>query len=365
MNTKRGYFLIADITGFTSFIAGSELEHSQFILNEILKKIVSGFTPAFALAEIEGDAVFVYAPVETFSRSEIILEMIESLYFEFRDTKVTFKRLITCNCKACEMVHTLDLKFIIHSGDYVLNEVAGKAKPFGTAVNTVHRLLKNKINDATGWKAYVLFTEESLNDTGMSLSDFHIQKENYEHIGEVNTVCIDLDKRYKEFIGNRKIEIKEEEADHIIERDYPVAVPVLWEWVNNPVKRSLWLEVSDWKPIERPFGRTGKGAANHCANSNFFEKLIDYRPFDYYTSEMSDGKFSYSMTGKFMKTEIGTKFKWITKLNKKLPGLIKKIYCIFIYKYALKIDKAFNKLDELLKEEEIKMNLLFKKEVNQ
>jgi hypothetical protein len=354
MSTRRGYFLIADISGFTSFIAGSELEHSQLILNEILKQIVDRLTPSFTLAEIEGDAVFVYAPVEKFSRSEIILEMIESLYFEFRDTKATLRRMMSCNCKACEMVHSLDLKFIIHSGEYVLNEIVGRVKPMGNSINIVHRLLKNQVIEMTGWNAYILFTDDCMKDIGLNLLDYHSQIENYEHIGNIKTISINLDKKYQEFAADRRVFFSAEESDYFVERVYPVSRTVLWEWVNNPEKRSMWLEVSDWKPKERPFGRTEKGATNHCANSNFFEKLLDYRPFDYYTSEIKGKNLEFMLTGKFDKFTSGTKFIWSMKLNSKLPKLLKKYYAWFIWKKGLKIDRALDKLGEYLESDKSK-----------
>lgn len=37
--TQRGYFLLADISGYTSFVAGTELEHSHEILSGLLTTI--------------------------------------------------------------------------------------------------------------------------------------------------------------------------------------------------------------------------------------------------------------------------------------------------------------------------------------
>jgi hypothetical protein len=352
MNTKNGYFILADITGFTSFVAGSELEHSQLILSQILNHIVNNFTPQFNLIEIEGDAVFLYAPVDKFSRGEIILEMMEATYFTFRDTKASFKRLTVCDCKACEMTSGLDLKFIMHSGEYVLNDVAGKVKPMGTSVNMIHRLAKNKVTGSTGWNAYILFTKECLESLNLNLSGVHSQVENYEHMGDIQTYSVNLDEQYKKFIKDRTSYISEEDADYYIERKYPVSPPVLWEWVNNPEKRSKWLEVTDWNPLERPFGRTQKGATNHCANSNFIEHLLDYRPFDYYTSEIKGDKIKFKMTGKFNPVSGGTHFIWFIKMDSSMPSFIKKIYSFLTLKFGLKVNKAFNRLDELIKAEE-------------
>jgi hypothetical protein len=350
-STKKGHFILADITGFTSFVAGSELEHSQQILSQILNSIVKKFTPQFDLVEIEGDAVFLFAPAEKFSRGEIILELIESVYYEFRDTKSSFRRMIVCNCKACEMTSQLDLKFIVHSGNYVLNDVAGKSKPLGTSVNTVHRLSKNKVTESTGWKAYALFTEESKNQLEVTLEESHYQKEFYDHIGEINTYSINLDHQYKNLLNARLVFISQEDSDYFVERNYPVSQSILWEWVNNPKKRSKWLKVTNWNVLERPFGRTGKGATNHCANSNFIENILDYRPFDYYTSELKGKNLEVILTGRFKPISEGTKFIWLIKIKSSLPKWIKKLYCILFLKQGLKITNAFDKLDELLKEE--------------
>ncbi len=45
--TQRGYLILADISGYTRFMAGTELEHSQAILGDFLDLIIgqaSGFT---------------------------------------------------------------------------------------------------------------------------------------------------------------------------------------------------------------------------------------------------------------------------------------------------------------------------------
>ena len=160
--TQKGFLMLADITGFTPFVANTELEHSNEILHNILEGIVSFLTPTFSLAEIEGDAVFVHAPIERLTRPERIFEIIEASYSAFRDNKASYGRLRTCTCRACQLADVLDLKFIVHYGEYILNDVGGKKKPLGTSVNTIHRLLKNSVTEVTGWSAYILFTRDCI-----------------------------------------------------------------------------------------------------------------------------------------------------------------------------------------------------------
>ena len=60
-NPKSAYFVIADISGYTKFLAGVELDHAQDIVADLMDVVVKGLRPPFRLAKFEGDAVFLYA----------------------------------------------------------------------------------------------------------------------------------------------------------------------------------------------------------------------------------------------------------------------------------------------------------------
>ena len=53
--------VIADISGYTRFLAGAELDHAQDILADLMNTVVTSIRPAFRLAKLEGDAAFAYA----------------------------------------------------------------------------------------------------------------------------------------------------------------------------------------------------------------------------------------------------------------------------------------------------------------
>ncbi|MEK7324637.1 MAG: DUF2652 domain-containing protein, partial [Chloroflexota bacterium] len=123
--TQHGYLLLADISGFTSYLAGTELEHANEILTDLLEIIVARLTPALTLSKLEGDAVFVYAPESLISRGEMLFELIEATYAAFKDRLEGIRRRTNCECNACRCLPSLDLKFLTHHGDFIVQSVAG------------------------------------------------------------------------------------------------------------------------------------------------------------------------------------------------------------------------------------------------
>ena len=54
-------FVIADISGYTSFLNGAELDHAHDIIADVMDTVVRRLRPPFRLAKFEGDAAFMYA----------------------------------------------------------------------------------------------------------------------------------------------------------------------------------------------------------------------------------------------------------------------------------------------------------------
>jgi hypothetical protein len=216
---QHGYLLIADISGYTSFVAGTELEHSHEILADLLGTICEKIESILSLHKLEGDAVFAYVPESRITRGETIIELIESTYVAFRDKQTSIKRATTCTCNACRNIPSLDLKFIAHHGDYIIQQVRDIREMVGSDVNLIHRLLKNHVAEATGWRAYMMFTETCLDHLKLSLENTHIQMEQYEHLGAVKTYNMDLHHRYSEIMDERRIVIDEKDADIVFNVD--------------------------------------------------------------------------------------------------------------------------------------------------
>src|ERR1700682_202057 len=155
---QHGYLVLADISGYTSYLAGVELDHAQGVLTNLLETIVASFKSLLTISKLEGDAVFGYVAETQVSRGETLIEFVESSYLAFRDRQHGIRRRTTCTCNACRAIPNLDLKFIVHHGDYMTQSISGIPELVGSDVNLVHRLLKNHVAEQTGWHAYALFT---------------------------------------------------------------------------------------------------------------------------------------------------------------------------------------------------------------
>ncbi len=260
--TQHGYLVLADISGYTSYLAGVELDHAHEILTDLLETIVERFKALLTISKLEGDAVFAYAPQAKVQRGETLLELIESTYVAFRDRREAVRRRTTCECKACRSIPALDLKFMAHHGDYIVQQVSGINELVGSDVNLVHRLMKNHISEATGWKAYALFTDEGLEHMGVRPAGMHEQTEAYEHLGEVKTFSLNLQPRYAELTQARRVFVTPEEAYIAFTQDFPVPPPVVWMWMNDPYKRAQYTfeQGLRFESVVRPGGRTAMGA---------------------------------------------------------------------------------------------------------
>jgi class 3 adenylate cyclase len=75
--------VIADISGYTGYLAGVELDHAQDILADLMDTIVGALRPPFSLSKLEGDAALVYAPTPKVDGS-LLQDTIEATYFTFR-----------------------------------------------------------------------------------------------------------------------------------------------------------------------------------------------------------------------------------------------------------------------------------------
>jgi hypothetical protein len=333
--TQHGYLVIADISGYTSFVAKTELEHSHEILSELLGLLVNKFKPLMTISKLEGDAVFAFASDSVFVRGGTLIDFIEAMYVAFRDKQLSMRRATTCTCNACQNIPSLDLKFFVHCGDFIQQKIASIRELIGSDVNLIHRLTKNHVGEATGWRAYIMLTEQSCSRLDLHLTNAHVQVEEYEHLGQVRTYSIDLHQRYKEITEQRRVILEEQDADFVLRADFPTPPAVTWEWIQDPEKRNAWNGGHvHWSLGDRPNGRAGVGASNHCAHGKSLstEIVVDWHPFEYVTADsFENGKKAFTETVRFEPLPNGgTRVHDLLKMHMPLPRLIRSMMLKYV-----------------------------------
>ena len=196
--TQTGYLVLADISGYTSFVAKTEIEHADIALSYLLETIVEKLGDCLTVSKLEGDAVFCYCEASKLPEGKSMLDLIDQTYMAFRDKAQALHSHTTCDCLACKSLPSLDLKFMVHHGDFVIQQIAGIKDLLGTDVNLIHRLAKNHVSESTGWQGYALFTHQGLEHMQTDKASFLPQTESYEHLGAVETYVMDMHVRYQD-----------------------------------------------------------------------------------------------------------------------------------------------------------------------
>jgi hypothetical protein len=196
--TQTGYLVLADISGYTSFVAKTEIEHADIALSSLLETIVEKLSSLLTISKLEGDAVCSYTEESKLQNAKALMDLIDETYAAFRDRAEKLYSQATCPCRACRAIPTLDLKFMVHHGDFIIQQVAGIKDLLGTSVNLIHRLAKNHVTESTGWNGYALFTHQCLEQLQTDKTHFVQQTESYEHLGAVEIYVRDMHVRYEE-----------------------------------------------------------------------------------------------------------------------------------------------------------------------
>src|SRR5260221_12569785 len=114
-NPDPACFGIGDISGYTGFLAGVELEHAQDIIADVMDTMVRRLRPPFRLAKFEGDAAFFYAVADKVDGS-VLQDAVEAADFAFRKRLRNISQATSCPCSACSRMQDLDLNSACHHG---------------------------------------------------------------------------------------------------------------------------------------------------------------------------------------------------------------------------------------------------------
>jgi hypothetical protein len=320
---QTGYFLIADISGYTAFLTQAELEHAQDILENLFHALLDNIKPPLVVSKLEGDAIFCYAPDGSFLRGQTLLETIENIYHVFSSTRERMHRNTTCTCTACTLIPTLDLKFVLHHGEYVISNMGVQKELQGSDVIVVHRLLKNSVDETFKTKSYAFLSQTAA--TAMKIeeichSEMKPHKEEYEHIGEVAGFVHDLKAVMDRQRDERRFVIPIEKAWKKHESTFPVSPALLWDYLNDPARQKEWMHVHKiWLDNN---GRKERGSVMHCAHGKNAESrfmIEDWQPFEYWTMSLMFGIGKFIQGTHLIPEGSGTRLVWTFDSETKGP----------------------------------------------
>jgi hypothetical protein len=200
-----GPLLLADIGGYTGFLqdvadahrddafAGGNVPAAYALMSSLLDGIVADITPPMTLSKLEGDAVFAYAPSATdVPHGTAFLDLIRAAYAGFRQRLGEAGAVWSCTCEACSRAGSLELKFIVHGGPFVIQTMAGGRELIGPEVIMAHRLLKSGAAETAGTGAYLLMTAAASAMLEVPPEDGRSITETYEHYAPLSGSVVAL-----------------------------------------------------------------------------------------------------------------------------------------------------------------------------
>lgn len=287
---KEGCLLIADISGFTSYLQESELEHAQGTLTALLDLLVKQIHSPLEVVDLEGDAVFSYAPEVTIDQGQALADMVEDAYLAFREALNTMVLNTTCTCTACRLIPTLDLKQFVHYGTFVPQQVAGQIRLVGHDVNVVHRLLKNSVTEATGFQAYTAFTRQAVEALRLEnvLASASPHTESYGDMGTIKLQVVDMHRVWERKRERVRVRVSSDEAFHNFSAEFSIGSDELWQYITDPEFRTMFHQADDQHIERRPDGELGPGGVYVCAHGKHVSKhlILDWDPPRSYTVNM-------------------------------------------------------------------------------
>ena len=147
---KRGLLFIPDISGFSKFVNEVEIQHSQFIIQQLLEVLINANDSDLEISEIEGDAILFYKYGETPGLTEIY-DQVQKMFCAFHKHLLAYDHRRLCQCKACAGAINLTLKVISHYGEFTSYNVKNFSKLIGKDIIVAHQLLKNDIDQHEYW----------------------------------------------------------------------------------------------------------------------------------------------------------------------------------------------------------------------
>ncbi len=258
MAANHGPLVVADISGYTAFVAETELEHSRAILNELLEMLVRAIARYLRVGQIEGDAIFGVG--ERMPPRPI--EWMQECFVQYQRRLRDIQEVTTCPCRACANVGSLSLKFVAHYGEWMRQRFGDKETFVGNDVNIVHRLLKNSVPS----HEYLLVTSAFLERLPAGSRTGFLSHSERSELGEISGAYVDLaELRAQARSASERRLVESDHARLTLHRRYHTSHDRLWQALTSAAERQRWSAARPTRIDYRPGARgTLLGSEYHC-----------------------------------------------------------------------------------------------------
>jgi hypothetical protein len=271
---ERVCLLLADLSGYTAYLAASEPDRAPTLVADLVETIVRQLRPTFRLEKLEGDAAFMVAPLDGLTGTGLI-DALDATILAFHGRLRSMAQSTTCTCEACRRIPELDLKFVVHAGSVVRQRLAG------TDAIIAHRLLKAETPARLGSVRYALLTDAAVRllDIDPVAAGLQPGVERFDFLGDIEVHLLDLAARgaaaQPAWTPPRKRPLLEAELQ------VPLAPMALWERLTSPVERATWEGLQSIEEVGGS-GLRGVGTVTACIADRLstFEEIVDWRPFE-------------------------------------------------------------------------------------
>jgi hypothetical protein len=284
-----GFFLIADITGYTQYLSASELDHAEKVLSALLNLLIDHTRPPLIISRLAGDAVISYGLADRFVEGQTFVEMLEDTYLSFRQQIEVMVRNTTCPCNACRNIGSLDLKFFLHFGEFKVQKLGGHDELVGSDVNLIHRLLKNSVTETLGLRAYTLYTDAAIERLGLGEEAGRLipHRESYEHLGEVGVHIQDMHPIWEARRNEVQVRVPPAEEFVRFETVIHASPELVWNSIVEPGQFNVLLGGDRGEVTGRKAGRVAPGSVYQCYHGDavISNTVLGWTPFEQMTVE--------------------------------------------------------------------------------
>ena len=187
MRLTHAVLVLADISGYTSFITNREVSllHAEQIITDLLEAMIDRTEHPLTLNKLEGDAAFFWAEsgADRGAAMRDALAQVRALFeaFDARLARLGTERA-NCTCEACANLGGLRIKAFVHCGEIAVKQVRQFEELAGEDVILVHRLMKNHLPE----REYVLLSQAATDAWPLpAAAAARAHAEDFEGMGEL------------------------------------------------------------------------------------------------------------------------------------------------------------------------------------